>query len=121
MHLVTPATLSREAPLSSASSPDESKKTVSFSGNSSGVDGVHVAGIFVPAGTRVSVPAYTLQRTADAFPAPEEWRPERWFVHDDGGNENSGDGPEGIVADTVALAVAVVAIVAAAEATILFK
>jgi cytochrome P450 len=58
MHPLVPASLSRAAPRG----------------------GAPVAGHFMPAGTLVGVPVYTLQRQAHAFPAPDEWRPERWLA-----------------------------------------
>jgi cytochrome P450 len=39
------------------------------------------AGTWLPEGTIVAAPVYTVQRNADAFPQPDEWRPERWLAH----------------------------------------
>jgi cytochrome P450 len=58
-HPAVPTTLSRVAP----------------------TGGAPVAGRFMPAGTVVGVPAYTLQRHAAAFPAPDAWHPQRWLPH----------------------------------------
>ncbi len=119
MHPVVPAMLSREAPPSSASPATDGTKAANSGASSSCViDGVVVAGVFVPAGTRVSVPPYSLQRAADVFPAPDEWRPERWFVYDyDSGEDDAGKRPEDVVADDAVAAAAVAAVTA--EATIL--
>ncbi len=38
------------------------------------------AGGWRPAGTGVSAQVYTLQRNADAFPQPDEWRLARWLA-----------------------------------------
>ncbi len=62
---VVPAVLSREAPSSDAPPAADGAKAAS-------VDGVVVAGVFAPAGTRVSVLPYSLQRVAESFLAPDE-------------------------------------------------
>ncbi len=91
VHPLVPAKLTREAPAA----------------------GAHVVGVWVPGGTTVSVPPYTLQRTASVFPKPDEWDPARWFdsdasaaaakafrsghdsgVDDDAYNDNRRDGKE---------------------------
>jgi cytochrome P450 len=38
------------------------------------------AGGWLPAGTAVFVPTYTIQRDASAFPQPDEWQPARWLA-----------------------------------------
>ncbi len=38
------------------------------------------AGVWLPAGTTVAAQSYTVQRNADVFPQPDEWRPERWLA-----------------------------------------
>ncbi|GME37274.1 hypothetical protein GTA08_BOTSDO12935 [Neofusicoccum parvum] len=42
-------------------------------------EGMDIAGHWIPGGTTVSVPAYTLHRNPSIFPDPEEYRPERWL------------------------------------------
>lgn len=77
-HPVVSAMLSREAPSSSMSASSNSGKAIHGSSSSSGaLDGVPVAGVWVLADTRVSVPEFSLQRTAEVFLAPDKWRPER--------------------------------------------
>jgi cytochrome P450 len=94
VHPIVPAMLSRVAPSASSveggGGTSSSSKATNYRGGGEG-DGVPVAGVWVPANTRVSVPAYTLQRAADVFPAPDEWRPARWFVYN--------DNPDGVKCD----------------------
>jgi cytochrome P450 len=73
VHPLVPAKLSREAP----------------------AGGAPVAGVWVPAGTVVSVPPYTLQRTASVFPEPDTWDPARWLTataHPKAGTHTAGGG-----------------------------
>jgi cytochrome P450 len=39
------------------------------------------AGAWLPAGTTVTAQAYSVQRDADVFAQPDEWRPERWLAY----------------------------------------
>ena len=50
--------------------------------------GLAIAGEFVPAGTVVGVPTYSLHRNAAYFPEPTAYRPERWMIE---GDDASGD------------------------------
>ncbi|KAL8346708.1 hypothetical protein RB598_000550 [Gaeumannomyces tritici] len=49
--------------------------------------GAAIAGVQVPAGVLVSADMYTIQRSADYWRHPDEYRPERWFE----GGEFDGD------------------------------
>jgi cytochrome P450 len=40
--------------------------------------GAVIAGVYIPGGVAVGVPAATIGRNADVFPQPDSWRPERW-------------------------------------------
>jgi cytochrome P450 len=77
LHPPVPAKLSRVAPRGRLASVTDS----GGGGRGSSGSGVSVAGVWVPAGTLVSVPPFTLQRTADVFPAPDAWNRARWFVY----------------------------------------
>jgi cytochrome P450 len=44
--------------------------------------GITIAGRFIPAGTIVGSPAYVLHRNQEAYPEPEQFRPERWTVQE---------------------------------------
>jgi cytochrome P450 len=87
MHPVLPAKLVHEAPAA---------------GSSGSSGGATVAGVWVPAGTVVSVLLYTLQRTASVFQQPDARNLARWFTPPasaaehtcagvDGGDGNTGD------------------------------
>lgn len=48
-------------------------------------EGMNIDGHWIPGGTTVGVPAYTLHRDASIFPDPEAYRPERWLDDNTGG------------------------------------
>lgn len=43
-------------------------------------DGAEFAGHYIPAGTTVGIPAYTMHRNEDVFPDCEAFKPERWDI-----------------------------------------
>jgi len=54
--------------------------------------GAVIEGFFIPAGTVVSSSPYTLNRNPDAFPDPEEWKPQRWIgLSDAAGNRRGAE------------------------------
>jgi hypothetical protein len=113
MHSVIPASCRARRHRPPHRPPLTARKQLASAAAAAAYNGVLVVGNFVPTGTRVSVLPFTLQRTADLFLVPETSPLKRWFVNDDGSNEDSDDGLEGTVADGTA-----VTVVASAEATI---
>jgi cytochrome P450 len=44
--------------------------------------GIQVDGIFIPEGTEVGVPVYTIHHNSEYYPEPFAFRPERWIVNE---------------------------------------
>ena len=44
--------------------------------------GAEICGIYVPGGTSVGVPAFTIGRNPEVYPNPNTWDPDRWLTAD---------------------------------------